>query len=186
MPPMSGTRTWNFTRFIVDKEILQSILTELGAQLPAGSQLFLLGGSALTLLGSPRHSQDLDFVGDDVNPSELHRAIVKRAEEVKVQVDIVPIGGFIPLPEGHEVRNIYIGQFGNLEIHVFDPYSIALSKIDRGSFTDFEDIIFLIDKGFIEFNELERIVLKSKSEAGKFDLHPDILDHLQELKSRIK
>ncbi len=112
----------------MDKEILQSMLTKLGTHLPAGSQLFLLGGSALTLLGSPRHSQDIDFVGDDVYPSELHRTIVKRAEEVKVQ----------------------------------------------------------IDKGFIEFNELERIVLKSKSEAGKFDLHPDILDHLLELKSRIK
>lgn len=170
----------------MDKTKLESILTILGEQVPSGSRLFLLGGSALTLLGSPRPSLDIDFWGDDVNPNELHQIILNKAKEIKLQIDAVPIERFIPLPEGNEKRSIYIGQFANLEIYVIDPYSIAFSKIDRGLFTDFDDIVFLIKNNHITLEELENIVQKSISKAGKFDLHPDILSHLQELKSRLK
>lgn len=170
----------------MDKTKLESILTILGEQVPSGSRLFLLGGSALTLLGSPRPSLDIDFWGDDVNPNELHQIILKKAKEIKLQIDAVPIERFIPLPEGNENRNIYIGQFANLEIYVIDPYSIAFSKIDRGLFTDFDDIVFLIKNNYINFEELENITQKAISQAGKFDLHPDILAHLQKLKSRLK
>ena len=170
----------------MDKAKLQSILTILGEQVPPATQLFLLGGSALTLLGSLRQSLDIDFVGDDIHPNELHRTIIEKAKELKLQVEAVPIDRFIPLPEGNEQRSIYIGQFANLEIHVIDPYSIALSKLDRGLFTDFDDIIFLIKSGHITLEELERITLKAISQAKKFDLRPDILAHLQELQSRLK
>lgn len=170
----------------MDKTKLEAILSILGEQVPPNSQLLLLGGSALTLLGSPRQSLDIDFFGDDVNPNELHRTIMNKAKELKLQVDAVPLDRFIPLPEGNEQRNIYIGKFANLEIYVIDPYSIALSKIDRGIFTDFDDIVFLIKNNYINLEELENITQKAISQAGKFDLHPDIFAHLQELKSRLK
>jgi len=170
----------------MDKTKLESILNILGEQVPSGSRLFLLGGSALTLLGSPRPSLDIDFWGDDVNPNELHQIILRKAKEIKLQIDAVPIDKFIPLPEGNEKRSIYIGQFANLEIYVVDPYSIAFSKIDRGLFTDFDDIVFLIKNNYINLEELENFMQKAISQAGKFDLHPDILFHLQELKSRLK
>ncbi|HCB02464.1 MAG TPA: hypothetical protein DEP19_08790 [Anaerolineae bacterium] len=170
----------------MDKTKLESILSILGEQVPPNSHLFLIGGSALTLLGSPRSSLDIDFVGDDVNPNELHRTIMNKAKELRLQVDAVPLERFIPLPEGNEQRNIYIGKFANLEIYVIDPYSIALSKVDRGLFTDFDDIVFLIRNNYVTLEELENIVQKSISKAGQFDLHPDILAHLQELKSRLK
>jgi hypothetical protein len=170
----------------MDKTKLEAILNILGEQVPPNSQLLLLGGSALTLLGSPRQSLDIDFFGDDVNPNELDRTIMNKAKELKLQVDAVPLDRFIPLPEGNETRNIYIGQFANLEIYVIDPYSIAFSKIDRGLFTDFDDIVFLINNNYINFEELENITQKATSQAGKFDLHPDILAHLQKLKSRLK
>ncbi|MBX3038326.1 MAG: hypothetical protein KF758_15545 [Anaerolineales bacterium] len=170
----------------MDKTKLEAILNILGEQVPPNSQLLLLGGSALTLLGSPRQSLDIDFFGDDVNPNELHRTIMNKAKELKIQVDAVPLDRFIPLPEGNETRNIYIGQFANLEIYIIDPYSIAFSKIDRGLFTDFDDLVFLIKNNYINFEELENITQKAISQAGKFDLHPDILAHLQKLKSRLK
>ncbi|GAB4461589.1 MAG: hypothetical protein OHK0041_25400 [Anaerolineales bacterium] len=170
----------------MDKQKLESILTTLGEQVPPGSQLNILGGGALTLLGNPRPSFDLDFVGDDVHPSELHRAIMEKAKEMGVQVDIVPIDRFIPLPDGYQERNIHVGQFANLTIHIIDPYSIALSKVDRGLFTDYDDILFLIRSGYIVMEELERMLKNALPHAGKFDFHPDILAHLEELKSRLK
>lgn len=170
----------------MEKETLESILKEFGKRVPPGSQLHLLGGGALTLLGSPRPSLDIDFVGDDVHPNELHRTILSIAKEMDLFVDAVPIDRFVPLPEGHENRAIHIGQFENLEIFVIDPYSIALSKVDRGSFTDYDDILFLIKSGYITIVELEKIVQKAITKAGKYDLHPEILIHFEELKSRLK
>ena len=121
---------------------IQSILSILGERVPFESRLFLIGGTALTLLGSPRPTIDIDFVGDDVHPNELHRKIMQIARELKIHVDPVPIEHFIPLPDGSEQRNIHIGQFGNLDVYVIDPYSIALSKLDRGLDTDLDDIVF--------------------------------------------
>ncbi len=170
----------------MDKEKLHSILTALGEQVPPVSRVYLIGGSALTLLGSLRQSLDVDFVGDDIQPSELLRTIMDKAREMKLQVDVVPLDRFIPLPDGNEQRNIHIGQFGHLDVNVIDPYSIALSKLDRGLFTDFDDIIFLIKNDYIILEEFLQTTKNAISKAGKFDLHPDILEHLQELQSRLK
>jgi hypothetical protein len=170
----------------VDNTEIQSILKTLGEHVPPASRLILVGGSALALLGSPRLTLDIDFVGDDVHPNELHQAIMQIARELKIHVEPVPIERFIPLPEGSEQRIIRIGQFGNLEIYVADPYSIALSKLDRGFDTDLDDIVFLICHNHVTLQELEHITQNSLSLARKFDLHPEILAHLQELKTRLK
>lgn len=165
---------------------LQSILQNIGERVPPSSRLVLIGGSALTLLGSPRLTIDIDFVGDDIHPNKLHQSIMQLAKEMKIHVEPVPIERFVPLPQGSEERNIRIGQFGNLEVYVADPYSIALSKLDRGLDTDFEDIVFLVQHNFIAIGELERITQDALSHAHKFDLHPDISTHLHELKDRLK
>lgn len=100
-------------------------------------------------------------------------------------MDIVPLDKFIPLPDGYEKRSIYIGKFENLEVYVFDPYSISLSKVDRGFFTDFDDIVFLVKNGYIDFDKLSEITQTSALQSKKYDLHPDILLHLEELKMRL-
>lgn len=165
---------------------IQSILKNMGERVPPSSNLVLVGGSALTLLGSSRLTIDIDFVGDDVQPNELHQFIMQIAQELNVHVEPVPIDRFIPLPKGSEERQIRIGQFGNLGIYVADPYSIALSKLDRGFDTDFEDIVFLVRNNFISLNELEHITRDALPYAQQFDLDPDILDHLEELKNLLK
>lgn len=123
-------------------EIKTVLQKKIGTHVPAGSALILVGGSTLALLGNMRPTIDIDFVGDDIHPSELHQSLLKMAEDFGVYADPVPLERFIPLPEGSAERRIHIGQFGNLEIYVADPYSIALSKIDRGMDTDYDDLLF--------------------------------------------
>ena len=147
------------------------------------SDLTLIGGSALILLGNSRLTLDIDFVGDDVHPNELHRQIMKIAKEIKINVEPVPIERFIPLPKGSEQRTIPIGQFGNLNVYVADPYSIALSKVDRGFEADFDDVVFLIQHNYINLKELERILNDALPHAGKFDFNPDILTMAKGLSS---
>ena len=60
----------------MDNAEIRSILQSMGARLPPSSHLILIGGSALSLLGSPRLTIDIDFIGDDVNPNPLHKMAV--------------------------------------------------------------------------------------------------------------
>jgi hypothetical protein len=106
----------------------------------------------------------------------IHRSIMEIAKELKIDLEPVSLDRFVPLPIGSTERKIRIGQFGNLEIYVADAYSIALSKLDRGFDTDFDDIIFLIQQNLVSLNELEHIRRDALPHAGKYDLHPDTLD----------
>jgi len=164
---------------------IQAILRTLGERVPPDSRLVLVGGSALALLGSPRSTIDIDFVGDDIQPEPLHQTILQIARELKIHVEPVPLNRFVPLPAGSGERSLNIGQFGNLEVYVADPYSIALSKLDRGLDTDLDDIVFLIRRNYIALDELERITREALPQAGKYDFNPDILAHLQALKMRL-
>jgi hypothetical protein len=108
------------------------------------------------------------------------------AKEQKIYMEPVAIERFIPLPDGSEERTILIGQFGNLEVFVADPYSIALSKLDRGFDTDFDDLVFLVRENLVEVQLLERMTEIALSRAREFDMKPtEVLAHLQELKNRI-
>jgi len=171
----------------MDNPQIQSILQGLGERVPPASRLWLTGGSALVLLGSPRLTIDIDFIGDDVSPSELDKTIMQIAKELKISMDPVPLERFIPLPAGSAERSIRIGQFGNLEVYVTDPYSIALSKLDRGFDTDLDDIVFLVQDGFVRMDELERITQASLSKAKDLDINPnDLLAHLEIVRQRLK
>ncbi|HXQ35334.1 MAG TPA: nucleotidyl transferase AbiEii/AbiGii toxin family protein [Anaerolineales bacterium] len=86
----------------MDNREIQSILQNIGKRVPPSSHLVLVGGSALTLLGSSRQTVDIDFVGDDVHPSNLHQSIMQLAKELKINLEPVPIERFIPLPTGSE------------------------------------------------------------------------------------
>jgi hypothetical protein len=155
-------------------------LQVLGERVPPLSRLFLLGGGTLVLLGSRRLTIDIDFVGDDISPSELHKTIMQIAKEQKIYMEAVAIERFIPLPDGSQERTIHIGQFGNLEVFVADPYSIALSKLDSGFDTDFDDLVFLIRQNLVKVDLLEHMTEIALSRAHEFDMIPaDVLAHFQ-------
>ena len=170
----------------VSKQAIHDFLQRLGMRYPKPATLHLLGGSALILLGSSRETLDIDYVGDDIQKDAFQIVIEEVANELGLDTEPVPIERFVPLPEGNEQRSIHIGQFGKVDVFIFDPYSIALSKLDRGSDRDLDDLVFLIRHNQISAVELERILNDALPHAGKFDFNPDILAHLQEMKSRLK
>ena len=54
------------------------------------------------------------------------------------------LGHLIPLPSGYETRFQFLGRYGKLEVFHFDPYSMALSKIERATAEDFSDVLSLL------------------------------------------
>lgn len=170
---------------LVEAAIL-AFLEEVGKRYSQPADLLLLGGGALCLLGSPRPTLDIDYVGDDLTKNELQQCIDQVAQDMGIVVEAVPIAGFVPLPEDADQRKVSVGQFGAVQVHILDPYSMALSKIDRGFDTDIEDVVFLIQQGFIRFDHLRTLVGKALERAGEFSLSkPEMQDHLRAVEQQL-
>ena len=58
-----------------------------------------------------------------------------------------------------------------MRVFIFDPYSIALSKLDRGLPSDMQDIVFLLQHGLIELPTLATVVEQALTRAVEFDLN---------------
>ena len=170
----------------VNRSQIEAFLTAVGERCEPISVLFLLGGGALELLGGVRPTLDLDYVGDDLNPNNLQQLMAQIANEMHIELEAVPIAEFVPLPTDANKRAILVGQFGNLTVNIFDPYTIALSKLDRGFDTDMEDIIFLIQLQLITVDQLTVFVEAAASQAYQFDLDPaSMRRHLQVLRQSL-
>lgn len=59
---------------------LENFLAEVGNRLSFPTQLILLGGSGLILLGHHRPTIDIDFEGDEGEDSETRRLLERVAE----------------------------------------------------------------------------------------------------------
>jgi len=92
---------------------------------------------------------------------------------MKIGIDPIPFDEFIPLPSGAEMRHRLVGQYGKLTVYVFDPYSIALSKVERGFKTDIEDVSFLLRNKIIMLEQLSDMAEAMLPRAREFDWMPD-------------
>lgn len=169
---------------IVAAEILD-FLQRLGERYQGSGTIFLLGGSALCLLGNPRRTLDIDYMVESP-PGEaggLQAAIESLAAEMKLELEAVPLNEFVPLPGGASTRHRRVGQFGGVTVYVFDLYSIALSKVARGFEADLQDVLFLLQQDLITLEQLEVYVATALPRAAQFDIIPEELQqHLEEIR----
>ncbi|MCJ7549814.1 MAG: hypothetical protein MUQ30_09050 [Anaerolineae bacterium] len=167
---------------------LMAFLQRLGERYPGPATLYLLGGSALCLLGSPRATVDVDYTFEVAaeEAARFQAAVNELATEMRLDLEDVPLAEFIPLPPAAHERRQLVGQFGRLAVYIFDPYSIALSKIARGFEADLEDVIFMWREGLIEFDVLEchfQAVLPSAAQA---DIIPrEFREYFDDVRRRI-
>jgi len=135
---------------------------------------YLLGGSALCLLGSPRETIDIDYTFE-LSPDQeqvFQTTLEQLGIEMKLDLESVPLDEFIPpLPEALQRRR-QVGQYGSISVYIYDLYSIAMSKIARGFDADLEDVIFMLQAKLIDFDELERLYQIILPEAAKSDIDP--------------
>jgi hypothetical protein len=169
----------------VTVENLRAFLERLGEQYPGSATLYLLGGGALCLLGNPRVTVDVDYwyAVSSEEEARFKAAVEKLAEEMHLDVEDVPLDEFVPLPPGAYDRRQLVGHFGGVEVYIFDPYTIALSKIARGFEADLEDVLFMLGEGLIEFDELERLFEQILPRSADADIIPqEFQEYLEELR----
>lgn len=170
----------------VTSAVLESFLQKLGERIPQSTTIYLVGGSALCLLGSPRETLDVDY-SLETSTKEIEKTINTLAAEMKMDLEAVPLSEFIPLPPAAKSRRRFIGRYGRLDVYIFDLYSIALSKITRGFESDLEDVQFLLAQNLIAWDELENHFQSILPHARRADIDPkEFQAYFDELKRRVK
>jgi len=144
-----------------DDDDLLLLLKELGRRIPDPTRVYLFGGGAMLLLGSPRATLDLDYIGDDLSKDDWQLSLERLASDLKIDLEAVPLDRFIPLPDGTSQRHIFFRRFDNLEVFIFDPYAIAISKIERGFDSDIDDVVFLIKVGYVDLEQLGEMLARA-------------------------
>lgn len=171
----------------VTSAAIMEFLHRLAENYDGAGAFYLLGGSALCLLGSPRETRDVDYTFE-VAPDAMggfRAALAEVGAELQLDLEDVPIGQFIPLPPDARARRRALGRFGQLDVYIFDPYTIALSKIARGFEADIEDVVFLLGAGVIEFAELERLFVAILPRAPQADIdRKEFRAYFEELRRR--
>lgn len=124
-------------------------LKEVDRLLSKPVELQCLGGFVLiTRYGFPRATNDIDYL-PTLAPAEQQRLleIAGKASSLhrRFHVYIQCVGGVTTLAENYEDRleDIFPGQFKKLRILALDPYDLVLSKLERNSPKDREDVKYL-------------------------------------------
>ncbi len=172
----------------VTSQALKNFFERLGKAFPGSGKFYLLGGSALCLLGSPRATLDIDytFTLEGADPKSFEALVEQLANELRLDLESVPLAEFLPLPSDAYQRRRFIGRYGNLDVYLFDLYSIALSKIARGFETDLDDVVFMLREELINLAELERLFQEVTPAVGKFDINPkEFTQYFAEVKKRV-
>jgi hypothetical protein len=133
----------------------------------------------ILLVGGQRRTADLDYSLEATIPEPCRLVIREVAAELGLDVEENAPAEFMPLPTGVEVRHKLIGRFGRLEAFVFDPYSMAVMKVDRAFPSDFEDVAYLLQAGLINLQSLEQCI---DDVARRYDEPRKLRQNFEELK----
>lgn len=97
---------------------------------------------------------DIDLKADP-EPSGFFEAIASLKDELSVNVELAAPDQFIPPLPGWRERSLFIVRHGELDFFHYDPYSQALSKLERGHSRDLADVTAMLRLGLIHNDKLE-------------------------------
>ena len=116
-----------------------------GRHAESNVRVYFTGGTTAVLEGWRDTTIDIDLKFDPELDS-LYRAIPKLKEQLNINVELAAPSDFIPPLPGWEERSVFIGLEGKVSFHNYDPYSQALSKIERGHKQDISDVETMFER----------------------------------------
>ncbi len=152
----------------VDKTQIDAFLKNLGRVFHKQGRLYLVGGAALVHMGvRTGTTQDIDIEIRATDEDEMAEAIRRLKDSMGVNVEFASPADFIPVPTQWEMSAKYVGRYGSIDVFYFDFYSIALSKIERGSSSDIHDVQLLVQHAIIELQKLDDAYNEVLPRVGK-------------------
>lgn len=133
----------------VDELRLRELARSLGRVARGPTRIYLTGGATAVLEGWRASTVDVDLRFEpDVD--ELLREIPRLKERLGINVELASPPDFIPELPGWRERSPLVFQEGYVDVHHFDFYSQALSKIERGFRQDLEDVAEMVGRGLVQ------------------------------------
>lgn len=132
-----------------DAERIRALARDLGSVARRETTLYLTGGATAVLKGWRASTVDVD-IRLEPESDELMRRIAKLKEELDLSVELASPPDFIPELPGWRDRSPLAFSEGRVYVRHFDPYSQALSKIERGFAHDLEDVATMVSEGLVE------------------------------------
>jgi hypothetical protein len=129
--------------------------------------MYLTGGATAVLEGWRESTVDVDVRFEPDSDAALSR-IAEIKERLAVNVELASPLDFLPPLDGWRERSRFRFREGNLEVFDFDPYSQALSKLERGFELDLDDVRSMVDSGLVEPHELVRLYSGVEPELYRF------------------
>jgi uncharacterized nucleotidyltransferase DUF6036 len=154
-------------REAADAEKIERLARELGRVVPPGTRMYLTGGATAVLEGWRESTVDIDVRFDPDSDAVLER-IRDLKEDLAVNVELASPLDFLPALPGWQERSRFRLRQGNLEVFDFDPYSQALSKLERGFELDLADVRNMVDSGQVEPAKLRELLEAIEPELYRF------------------
>jgi hypothetical protein len=133
----------------VDESRIRALAVELGRVARQPVRIYLTGGSTAVLEGWREATVDVDLRFEP-EADELLRALPALKETFGVNIELASPPDFIPELPGWRDRSPHVLREGRVDVHHFDLYSQALSKIERGFEQDLSDVRWMIKGGLVE------------------------------------
>jgi Nucleotidyltransferase of unknown function (DUF6036) len=136
-------------RDAADAKRIALLARELGRVVSPGTRMYLTGGATAVLEGWRESTVDVDVRFEPDSDDALSR-IRDLKEELSLNVELASPLDFLPPLPGWQERSRFRFREGNLEVFDFDPYSQALSKLQRGFELDLVDVQSMVTSGQVE------------------------------------
>lgn len=136
-------------RNAVHAERIRQFMRRLGREARGSGTVFLTGGATALLVGWRDATLDIDL-SMDPEPEGIFEAIARIKEDLDLNIDLASPADFVPALPGWRDRCLFIERHGEVDFFHFDPYTQALSKIERGHGRDLEDAQQMVRRGLVE------------------------------------
>jgi hypothetical protein len=151
----------------VDAPRIRTLARELGRVARAPVRIYLTGGSTAVLEGWRESTVDVDLRFEP-EAEELMRALPALKEHLGINIELASPPDFIPELPGWRERSPLLFSDGSVSVHHFDPYSQALSKIERGFTHDLADLAAMIERGLVEPGRLRGLYEQIETELYRY------------------
>jgi hypothetical protein len=151
----------------VDADRIRALARELARATRRETTIYLTGGATAVIEGWRASTVDVDLRLEP-DSDELLRRISTVKDELGVNVELASPPDFIPELPGWRERSPFVFQEGSVVVRHFDPYSQALSKIERGFAQDLADVASMVSAGLIEPERTQTLFAEIEPELFRY------------------
>ena len=151
----------------VDENRIRELARALGRVARSRVRIYLTGGATAVIEGWRASTIDVD-VRLEPEAEELLRELPRLKDQLQINIELASPPDFIPELPGWRDRSPHVFSEGMVDVHHFDPYSQALSKIERGFAQDLDDVQSMMSRGLVERGRLRELFDEIEPELFRY------------------